>query len=53
MIQPRKCCDRLSKYEIVYDCGPDEDQFLILCEYHYNLDPAFSRHIKTMKVLEK
>jgi len=47
----RKCCKRPSKYEIIYDCGPDPDQNLILCEYHYNLDPAFSRNIKTIKDL--
>lgn len=49
----RKCCNKPSKYEIVYDCSPDPDQELTLCEYHYNLDPAFSRNIKTIKELEK
>ena len=49
----RKCCKGFGKYYIVYDCGPDPDQELILCEYHYGLDPAFQRNIKSMKELEK
>jgi len=47
----RRCCDNPARYDIVYDCSPDEDQNLILCSYHYNLDPAFSRNIKSKKEL--
>jgi len=47
----RRCCQNPPRYDIVYDCDPDEDQNLILCSYHYNLDPAFSRNIKSMKEL--
>ena len=51
MQEPRRCCKRPAKYDIVYDCGPEE-QHLILCEYHYGLDPAFQRNIKKMKELK-
>ncbi len=50
----RRCCQNPPRYDIVYDCDPDEDQNLILCSYHYNLEsknPAFSRKIISMKVL--
>ena len=47
-----KNCDRPSKYEIIYDCGPDPEQELILCEYHYGKDSAFQRNIKTMRKVE-
>jgi len=49
--EPRKCCKRQSKYNIVYDCGP-ESQALILCEYHYGLHPAFQRNIKTIEEIK-
>ena len=47
-----KNCDRPSKYEIVYDCGPDPEQELILCGYHHGKDSAFQRNIKTMRKVE-
>jgi len=44
----RRCCKRPGTKRIIYDCGI-EDQELILCEHHYNLDPAFQRKIKKME----
>lgn len=46
----RKCCNRPSKYYIVYDCGPEEQE-LILCQYHYDLDPSFKQYIKKIEEL--
>lgn len=49
MIQePRRCCKRPATKRIIYDCGIG-DQELILCDYHYNLDPAFQRNIKKIE----
>lgn len=48
---PRKCCNRPSKYHIVYDCGLD-DQDLILCNYHYSLDSVFQQNIKSIEELK-
>jgi len=51
--EPSKCCNTPGKYHIVYDCGPDSDQELILCEYHYGLHPAFKQNIKSIKELSE
>ena len=52
MNKTSRCCKRFGKYHIVYDCGPDPDQEIILCEYHYSLDPAFQRNIKKIEALK-
>ena len=52
MRELRRCCKRSAKYQIVYDCG-QEDQELILCDYHYNLDPAFQRNIKKIEEVKE
>jgi len=48
-----KNCKLSSKYKIVYDCGPDHDQNLILCSYHYGLDEVFQRNIKKLTELNE
>ena len=51
--QAIRCCNnRPAKYDIVYNCGPNKDQHLILCKYHYGLDSAFQRNIKTIKEIK-
>lgn len=47
----KKCCNNPTKYQIEYDCGV-QSQKLELCEYHYNLDLVFQRHIKTIKEVD-
>ena len=44
-----RCCTKPVRYDIVYNCGPNEDQHLLLCSYHYNLDKAFQRNHKEFK----
>lgn len=53
MQKPSKCCKRPGKYHIIYDCGGSSpDQEVILCNYHYNLDPAFQRNIKSIEEIK-
>lgn len=52
MQKPPKCCNRPGKYEITYDCGPNPDQKLILCEFHYNLESVFQRNIKKIEEIK-
>lgn len=47
MSNSRKCCNRPSKYHIIYDAGMVE-QDLTLCAFHYELDPVFQRNIKSI-----
>jgi len=50
---PRVCCKkRPAKYKIVYDWPPEPEE-VILCEYHYNLDPAFQRNIKSIEEIKQ
>ena len=46
-----RCCRRPATKQIIYDSG-DKDQELILCDYHFNLDPAFQRNIKKLTELK-
>ena len=46
----KKCCNKPGKYKIIYDWQVPEE--LILCEYHYNLDPAFS-DVQFIKKIEE
>jgi len=47
-----KCCKRKATREITYDCGSGEEKGIILCNYHYDLDPAFQRNIKKIKEIK-
>lgn len=49
--ESRKCCNRPSKYHVIYDCGLD-DQDLTLCDYHYNLHEAFKKNIKSIEEIK-
>ena len=49
--EPRKCCKRPGTRKIVYDCGTNDEE-LILCDFHYNLDPVFQKHIRTIEEIK-
>ena len=42
-----KECKKPVRFEIDYDWSI-ESQTLLLCDYHFNLDPVFQRHIKNL-----
>lgn len=44
-------CSRKPKYEIIYDCGI-ENQEIILCDYHHTSDSVFQRNIKSIKEIK-
>jgi len=46
------CCNNKPKYKITYDCGPEENQIILVCEEHYS-DEAFHRFIMTIEKLEE
>lgn len=48
----KKCCNNPIKYEITYDAGTDSSEWS-LCESHYNSDPVFQKHIKTIKEIKE
>jgi hypothetical protein len=43
-----KNCKKKVKHRFTYDCGTGI-QNLNLCDFHYNLDPVFKRHIKNIQ----
>lgn len=45
------CCKRTPKYKIEYDGGSSGNYKYVLCEKHYNSDPAFQRNIITKEEL--
>ena len=51
MTDSRICCQRPSKYHIIYDCG-SSDQDMILCEYHYNLHESFKQNIRSIEEIK-
>ncbi len=48
----KQCCDTKPKFQIKYDSGLEDSEWL-LCETHYNSDPVFKKHIKTILEIEK
>ena len=50
--EPRKCCTRKATRKIVYDCGPNDEEML-LCDFHFLLDPVFQKNIKHVEKIEE
>ena len=53
----KKCCFVKCKDDAVrivtFDCGPNPDQVLALCDAHHNSNPAFLRYVKKIEELSE
>ncbi|MEE8178618.1 MAG: hypothetical protein V3T63_01425 [Nitrosopumilaceae archaeon] len=47
-----RCCNKDPKYCITYDCGPEENQTILVCEEHYS-DELFHRFVIKMEKIEE
>jgi len=47
----RKCCNNSSKYKITYDCGPEKNQTILVCEKHF-LEEPFHKFVISIENLE-
>lgn len=46
-----KNCTRQPRWNITYDCGTSSKK-LILCDYHYTLDPVFQEEIQEIQEIK-
>ncbi len=46
-------CKTVARYSISYECGGSPIQKLTLCKNHFDSNPVFKQHIKTIKELQK
>ncbi|MGB9124511.1 MAG: hypothetical protein WA833_05875 [Nitrosotalea sp.] len=45
-----RCCNRKAEYLITYDCGPDPQQTMLVCNQHYKEEPFQRFAIKIEKL---
>jgi hypothetical protein len=39
-----RCCTKVPLYLITYDCGPEENQTILVCEEHYS-EELFQKYV--------
>jgi hypothetical protein len=49
-LKDSRCCKNDPKYRITYDCGPEKNQTILVCEKHYSEEP-FNRFVLTIEKL--
>jgi len=47
----RKCEENAVK-KVTFDCGPNPDQVLPLCNTHHNFNSSFSRYVKKIEEIK-
>ncbi|MGI0097427.1 MAG: hypothetical protein ACREAJ_03485 [Nitrosopumilaceae archaeon] len=45
-----RCCNKKAKYLVTYDCGPEKNQTIFVCEEHYSEEPFHRFIIKLEKI---
>jgi len=46
-----RCCNKNPKFLITYDCGPEKNQTILVCESHYAEEP-FNKFVIQLERIE-